>query len=308
MYTAPKGKSKLRCNSDGTLKEQMKFFTSVIISGEKSLFSQTQKNRGLYARLVEYQLRWADNAEHAQRLRDGITKNYGVAAPYLLDWLIKHRKLVVLLYKREVEQMLALKETDDGVETRLLHTYALITTAARVAKHTLRLDFDIVGMRKLLIRLHEEQFDVITPAEALYREIEAGIMANRRKFRDKQDMKTPIPFKEDLWGEFDVYKRNEVVYITTKGLQEILGDINRLDDPMMRQMRDEGYQVYFTNRFLKYVTINDSRPACYCFRVRMGKNPLTEEEKKRQEKMAETLERMAKEHALKKATKSCLDI
>ena len=308
LYTAPKGKSKLRCNADGTLKEQMKFFTTVIISGEKSLFNQTQKNRGLYARLAEYQLRWADGPEHAKRLRDGISKNYGTAAPYLIGWLMKHQKLISMLYKNEVKEMLKQKETNDGVEIRLLHTYALITTAAIVAKHTLRLNFDVPGIRKLLLNLHDGQFDTTTPAEAMYREIEAGILANRTKFRNKDDKKLPYGLKQDLWGQFDTYKREPVVYVTLTGLEEILNGLNRLDDTLMRQMRDEGYQVYFHDRFLKYATVGDGKPACYCFKMKMGKNPPTEEEKEYDRKMEETLARLAKEHALKKATKSCLDI
>lgn len=53
LYSLSKGVDKLRCNSDGTLKERQSFSGSVVITGEQSLLEQSSVNLGLYARMVE---------------------------------------------------------------------------------------------------------------------------------------------------------------------------------------------------------------------------------------------------------------
>ena len=83
LYHLPKGHDKVRCQTNGMLQQTKLFSGAVIFTGEKSLFDQSNKNDGLYARLIEFELPWTDSARHAEELEYACRCYNGTAAVLL---------------------------------------------------------------------------------------------------------------------------------------------------------------------------------------------------------------------------------
>lgn len=87
LYNIPTGRSKLRCDSNGKLKEPKTYSGCIFLTGEYSLFKQLNcdDNSGIRARLVEFGYQWASSAEHAEAIEKGCRENYGTAVYPLMN-------------------------------------------------------------------------------------------------------------------------------------------------------------------------------------------------------------------------------
>ena len=152
IYNLPKGRDKQRCDNEGRVKAPVHFSGAVVLTGEKSLFDQTNGNAGLSARLVEFTLPWTDDEHHAQRLEQGCRCNYGTAVYPLMEWLLKQREVLPAIWWEQYGAMKKLMPIVSGVEDRLLKMYAIILAAAVVIRRALKLPIRIDRMRNLLLR------------------------------------------------------------------------------------------------------------------------------------------------------------
>ena len=105
IYSLSKSMEKLRCNPDGSLKERRTFSGTVVITGEQSLLENSTANLGLYARVVEFTLRWTDDPDHAIRISQGFRANYGTAIVPYAKYLLKLQQRPDVLEKASTRSL-----------------------------------------------------------------------------------------------------------------------------------------------------------------------------------------------------------
>lgn len=229
LYTLPNGKSKLRCKSDGTLQERKIFSGCVIFTGETSLFKQTSENRGLEARLLELNLVWTEDAEHAEKVSRHFSQHYGVAAQPLVQWLLANKDEVTNLYRDCYNRFKQLCQsfTVDRVIDRLLKIPALIITAAKVLNKALSLQLNEQSVIDTLTQVVQEKVnDSKKDPTVWYEKIKNFFLTHKGKFPQKED----ISKKESIWGYKHFYKRlsHDVIWIRQDIFENLIADITNI--------------------------------------------------------------------------------
>lgn len=267
LYAMSKGVDKLRCNQDGSLKNPNKFFSPVIITGETKLLDHTQKNGGLFARTITISQALTDNAEHADRITSACTANYGHAVIPLIECVLKHRSVLSVVYQAVCGRILdAQKNVTDGIQKRILKSFALILTAAIIARKAWGIRIDIKEMRKFLLSIFKEQLPESDPVMELYEKIMAGVAANDSKFLSERDS-NKLVLSSNCWGKYALYGCNRYVYISTLGISTILGDDTALDKVTRDKLAELGLLKRFGDRYKKSIYLGKLKVACYCFQV-----------------------------------------
>lgn len=268
IYGVSKGIDKLRCNQDGGLKEQNQYFSPLIITGERKLLDQTNKNEGLYARFVTITQPLTDSAEQAERITSACAANYGHAVYPLIDWLLKHHKVLRKVYNEDVawfknEEV----RSSQGVPSRILKSYALITTAARVAKLAWQVNIDVDKMRKFLLSIFNEQLPESNRIKDIYDTIMAGVAAHHSKFLSENDNRGYSSIS-DCWGKYTTYKGFAYVWISTLALNTILKEDNPLDAITLKELYASKLIRHFGDRYKKLISLGKTNVPCYCFVTR----------------------------------------
>ena len=267
-YSISKGVDKLRCNQDGSIKHQNRFIGPVIISGEKKFLDQTQKNEGLFARFVTISDALTDSAEQAERITYGCSCNYGHAIHPLVECLLKSNVVLADVYRKDIEWFKnKIESSCRGIDSRILKTYSLIITSARVAKIVWDLDINIDTMCKYLLSIFNEQLPESNRVVELYEKIIAGVAANQSKFINEKEKKEH-QIDSDCWGKFAFSNYQHYVWVSPLALDKMLKNGGILDSITLKDLHSRGLVKYFGDRYLKQTLLGKAKVSCYCFLAR----------------------------------------
>ena len=186
IYYLPNGRDKMRCNSDGTIKEPIEFSGAIFFSSEKSLFDSTANTRGLRARLAEFNLRWTTGKTNAELLERELQRNYGTAVYPLISWLLNHDEWLQKKFTSEYNELVSMAQRHNikvtNVVYRVLKMYALILVSAGVISCALKLPMMIEEMRKLLIKCLAENAVTVASVEEEYEELKNFVLEKYSMF------------------------------------------------------------------------------------------------------------------------------
>lgn len=199
LYTLPTGRDKIRCGSDGSVKTPARFSGAIVLTGEHSLLEQTNGNRGILGRILEFTLPWTDDEAHAQRLERGFRCNYGLAVYPLIRWLLKHRALLPKIFNAQYTKLKAAIGYSPGIEDRLIKMYSIIMTSACVVRASLKIPLNNAALRELLVAQHRGNRLIHNDPEIQFEKIKYQILQNRSRFPAAECSTTP----HEVWGEFD---------------------------------------------------------------------------------------------------------
>lgn len=199
LYNIPTGRSKLRCDSNGNLKETKNYSGCIFLTGEYSLFEQLgcDDNSGIRARLVEFGYQWASSAEHAEAIEKGCRENYGTAVYPLIEWLIANQDDLAVAYKKrrkKIKDELAKRAPQlTGISERVIKTYALILLGASVVKAALDLELDYAAIKKLLIdhfvaNYSDAKTEKKDPSEQIYDYLMQQVVKNTTYYPPKEEI------------------------------------------------------------------------------------------------------------------------
>ena len=121
LYQISQGKSRGRLSGDGSPRKIETWSSTVVYTGETSIFVQTNKNNGLYARLIEFTHEWLTPEDDINGFYDVINNNYGVALKPLVQYLFKlSQKDIRELYDGAFEAVNQVLLPSDGVGRRIV--------------------------------------------------------------------------------------------------------------------------------------------------------------------------------------------
>lgn len=262
IYNLPKGRDKLRCDGDGKVRLPIHFSGAIILSGEKSLFAQTNESNGLSARLLEITLPWTDDEYHADRLEYGVRHNYGTAVYPLMEWLLTHRGELETLYREEYALMKNDFICNHGIEDRMIKTYALIAVSARVMNESLDLTIKLDSIRSILLDIHRKNKRFSNAPEKIFEKMKLWILENYSKFPPSSKHGSA----QKIWGEPGVHKRRPAFWISVEKFDELMDTLHGDDFEDIRyELYKLGWMERTPDRHYKIShKLGDISVPCYC--------------------------------------------
>lgn len=225
LYNLPKGRDKLRCASDGSVRPSIHYSGAIILTGESTLFDQTNGNQGLNARLVEFTLPWTDDAAHAHRLEYGVRRNHGTAVYPLIQYLITHKSMLHKAHNYLYESLKKEKSLCSGVEDRLLQAYATVCLSGYIIRASLKLPFDVQAIRSLLLDLHANNKRIQDDPALIFEKVKAQILDHYSHFpTDANSLRAP-----KIWGEHDSRNFIDIFWIAAPIFEQFLKNAGATD-------------------------------------------------------------------------------
>ncbi|MCX7694245.1 MAG: DUF927 domain-containing protein [Caloramator sp.] len=158
IYTLATGKNKQRLNADSELRKINSWSTTIISTGENSLLENSNKNTGLRTRLIEISINcWTSSAENAERIKEIVLKNYGVAGIYFVEKLINVseetlvQRFEVILDNVKNKIYTKIENKKFNIYERISKKIAVIILAAEFMKEFFDLEINIDKINEFLI-------------------------------------------------------------------------------------------------------------------------------------------------------------
>lgn len=264
IYRLSKGSDKARCESSGELKERSRFSDPVIISGECSLTDKSTSNLGVQARMVELNLPWTEDAEHARRLTQKVKQNYGTAIAPIADTLLRFQAKPTEIrneFQRQLEKMRELVGSVPGPEERLLNMYATVLVGTRLAGKILDLRFDCNAIRAELAGVHRENADNRNLARKLYDGIQDKIAQHSSHFPKENSELLPPGF----WGQRSSKDGKSVTWVTEDTFQRFADELRFGNyKQLLHDMAEQGLVWKSDTHYLHRHPLWSRKVKCYC--------------------------------------------
>ena len=122
IYEMAEGKDKTRCEKTGNVKPITKYdcwATTIISTGETSLFDKCSSNSGLDARILELNCRFTKSAQEADEIKGQVTQYYGYTATRFAYYLLNMDKKEIIDIHSNYTKQYASKSTAKGLEARI---------------------------------------------------------------------------------------------------------------------------------------------------------------------------------------------
>ena len=315
LYNIPTGRSKLRCDSNGNLKETKNYSGCIFLTGEYSLFEQLgcDDNSGIRARLVEFGYQWASSAEHAEAIEKGCRENYGTAVYPLIEWLVANQDDLAVAYqkrRKKIKDELAKRAPQlTGISERVIKTYALILLGASVVKAALDLELDYAAIKKLLVdhfvaNYSDAKTEKEDPSEQIYDYLMQQVVKNTTYYPPKEeisDMRTVYGIQDFgvIWVMSSEFKP------MFQAAKKMYGLYYKRDKDVLDDMHEKKYILRCAaDRFTKRVKLKGKLVSCYGLLT--GQKISEAAKKKLEEKEKKAAEFLRKMEA-KKRMSSLLD-
>ena len=265
-------KTCILCNEEGKLNgleanrrlgsDRNEWSGTVVFTGENSMFMQTNRNRGLYARLLEFSFRWTAGAEQAEDLNRFTAKHYGSAAEPLIETILAMSDQEVEELFREVQTgVFEALQPQNGVERRVMDLYSVIVMSAVIAQEAWKMPFDLPAIMGLLKDHHKRNEAVKDRAEIVYESIKQQIMENWDRFPEDATKS----YLSSVWGERGKYKQDNCVWITADRFEKFLkcaGEENV--KTALEPLHTKGWLVKYGDRYKKPHRMGTMEIKCYC--------------------------------------------
>lgn len=182
IYLLGENREKGRMTESLDLAEQLSWHTSILMTGENSITSQTNQNLGLLVRLFEYEIKqWTNDANHADIIKNTVKQHYGHAGIVYADYLtqgLNHLTNVVEEWREKfINEMIV-----SDVRNRIAEKYAMILAGLQLLGEALELEFNLEKVFRFVLmneKLLQQKRDI---ADAVYQDVIADVISTTNMF------------------------------------------------------------------------------------------------------------------------------
>lgn len=287
IYGLHSGKGKARATRTGDSATPRRWATTVLSSGEHSIFDTSTTADGLKVRVLNFgSIIWTDSAEQAHEV-DKFSRKYCALPIHLLaDYLLTLDSSSVLeRYHKLLENLIPELETDQRYKERTAQMVAVLMLTGDLFQECFSVELDMVSIKKIIL----DSVRLNTPeAEALraYEYIMQMVQLNRNKFADRLGKKTRnsdssqpsinyngVILAKDLSSNaFDHQKQSSKIIILMKMFEMWMKDGNYLNiENILHEWRDK-YDVLITkdkSRLKMKARIMDGEPPVECIALKL---------------------------------------
>ncbi|MDE6425320.1 MAG: DUF927 domain-containing protein [Ruminococcus sp.] len=260
-YTIYEEREKYRLNPDCTEKSSGTWNTVVVMSSEEHFHtSDKSQNGGLVVRIHNAEnLSFTNSKEHADRINDFISCNYGVIGKVFINYLMKNISKIKKAYESAKENIRELTiDSHNAYTDRLVDTYALTYLTANIlCKLGLEIDFDGVAVvmqeqNKVISCEYNLANNALQAIQAYVAGHETSTEINRYCIGNNQSIITSVAITENLTAKI----------LAEAGFKDLKTTIKELDKAgyLIRQGKEKA------NGLKSKLHINRVPVTCYQFK------------------------------------------
>ena len=160
LYSLAEGKQKDRSTKEGALMETAHWCTTILSTGELSIFNRLDKNLGLRVRILELaQVQWTASASQSEEIKKSASTNYGHLLPKFVEKLLSMGLPSIDREFEEQRQILLEKMTDSPTTERISMKLAVIMATASLLEKMNLLELNVEAIRGFLLENDQANFD-----------------------------------------------------------------------------------------------------------------------------------------------------
>lgn len=250
IYQLAGGTEKDRMNKEAELRERKSWSTSLISTAEHSLTVKSNQNTGLMMRNFEFgNITWTRDASNADRLNEGLLKNYGHAGIKFVEYLLRIGKEEVLKRWRDWSNQCYKKmDVKDNYSNRVANKHAFIMVTVELASEALELDLNLEAIQNLLVEQDRETMENRDIGKKAINFLKEKIIQHRTKFVGEYFHETGY----ECWGKITNNGQFKEVNILKSSLEELLKE-GKFEDVsvVLKNWKDKGYLVHESDKLTK---------------------------------------------------------
>lgn len=255
LYVLTNGQEKSRLTDTIEQRKQKTWATTIVSTGEKSIFELTNHNVGLTVRAFEFaNIAWTTSAENADAIRSVIQENYGYAGIAFIQYLFTQGLHIIDETWEKWQKICFEKLQDSPFRTRIAKKYAIILAAGDLANQALDLSLDLENILAFLAEDENEKMMSRDIGQKALNYITQQFIQHQMNFRREGDYSSPI----NCWGKMFIHSD----YVEVAFLKNVMEQQLRLggfDDPkvVIRDWNEKGWLVTEGDRATKRIRIFD---------------------------------------------------
>ncbi len=268
----------VKSNPDGSPKIPREWMTTVTLTGEKSILTQTNNNGGLFARIVEFNLPWTEEGSFSDDLIRHINKNHGTASAVLIEALKGlGKKGLVQRYNFCLDELKKKFEPKGGVLERITKKLAILLLSVEIAGFAWDLPVDRQKILEMLSKTYEENSPRVDKIDNAYEALLSYIANNKKMFPKKDEGAEYFSSS----GVIETMDYRPCVWIDEEVFSELLNEKGvSTTDNVLHIMKERHMIKYFTDRFRKRHLVSGISVKCVCVFLDTDTNKQTEQKKR----------------------------
>ncbi len=268
LYQLGLGEDRGRCNSSGDPKETQFWQTTCVLTGERNIISeQTNGNAGIKARILPIDFLWTKTPELSERISEFCGRCYGTAYIPLAEYLMQVPvEELVGDYKKYFRKLCEVIAPSNGVERRLVKTYAVLLLSAKIASEAWNLPLDGRAVKDLLLKIHEANLPVSHPADQLYESVKSQLVSKSSGIRDEE---AKFDISTNAYAIKGKHRGNPVLWVECSVFETMLAKAKESNvDVGLEQLYKAGYLIKAYGRKRVSKDFNGVDVLCYCLALK----------------------------------------
>jgi putative DNA primase/helicase len=277
IYALTAGKEKLRMDKECKIREQGSWNTTIISTGELSLFSKSKENTGLRMRLFEFgNIVWTDSAEQSELIKKTILSNHGQYGRVFIRKLLGLGKENVLETYESCKSSIKDKMVKSEFTDRIAGKLAILTTTAILLRDQLKIELNVEEIEKLIVENERENLeDKDIAGKALDKLIQL-IAQNEQKF-EKFDWnakdKNTFACDRMVWGRIELKSKMRIREMKVIMIADIFNkELKELgfDEPkiVLKKWKEKGILDCEDGKLTRRRKIGDiDKVTCYVIKI-----------------------------------------
>ena len=193
LYSIAEGLGRQRSDINGKAKGIRHWGTSIIVTGEHSIFKDSAKNDGLRVRTIEINEHFTKSAENADAIKKVTSANYGHVMPLVAKYLLNREAEVIQWFRTEHQWFKTQLENEtSNTGIRMFKRYATITTSALILERVIATPIDLDAVRDYLINYHLDSVSERDLSSKALETIVQFVAQNRGKFSEDSKLSTIV--------------------------------------------------------------------------------------------------------------------
>lgn len=253
LYVLTNGQEKSRLNDEMKQRQQGTWATTLISTGEQSIFERTNQNVGLTVRAFEFaHVSWTTSAENADTIRSVIQENYGHGGEAFIQYLFEQDLSIIEKKWAHWQERCIEALPDSPFRTRIAKKYAIILVAGELANEAMELGLALTDVLLFLVEHETERMQSRDIGGKAFQYITQQVIQHQSNFRRERDMQTPFL----CWGKMFFHADCVEVAFLKSVLHEQLR-LGGFDDPkvVLRDWKEKGMLITEGDRITKRTKI-----------------------------------------------------
>lgn len=267
VYTMTAGEEKARLTDTITQRSRPKWATTIISTGEQSIFERANNNGGLRVRAFTFEgVEWTKSAKNADNIKAVISENYGFAGVEYMKYIF-NKGFSIIDDKWEYWKNKCLEVIPDNpFKSRVADKFATIMTGGDIANEALGLDIDLESVLKFLADNEIESIEDRDVGEKAFTDIIQLIRQNITKFKFKDSAYTP----GNCWGKINSEVTFYKVAVLKNVLEKQLRYLNYEDvRVVIKEWKEKGYLITEVGKNTNRATVSSQgkRDTVYILKI-----------------------------------------